>query len=78
VTFKQQFLLSETWQRKALTINLFHTYMIAKRKKWNMRLTARYFNISLGHVCEDIKLANNMELFKGVKLRKDALKLVNS
>jgi hypothetical protein len=62
-----------TWQEKVKVIDFYHK-MEVYRNDWNMRKTAKYFDVSLGLVCESIKLAANLEKVKHHKLRKDALK----
>lgn len=76
MTYKQKYDSCKTWQEKCLIINLYHCLMVLEHDDWQMRQTAKYFNISLGLVSEDIKLAIHIELVKSCKYRKDALELV--
>lgn len=67
----------KSWKARARVIFLFHAFMIARKPHWSMRLTASYFNISLGHVSESILLAKHLSLL-GSHTRTEALEVVRN
>lgn len=76
MTYKEKYESCETWQERAVIINLYHALQVAQRKHWTMRATAKYFGISLGHVSEDIKLAESISTLRNISTRKEALKSI--
>lgn len=72
----------KTWQDKAMLISLFHTSKcIQHPNSWNMAKTAKHFNISIGMVSENIRLAKEFDGPNGdnivaCKTREDALKMI--
>lgn len=80
VTFKEKYILSDTWQEKALTIYLYHTIMCIKYTNWTIKDTASHFEVSSGLVSENIRLAKeissgNTKVIR-CKTREDGLKLI--
>jgi len=80
MTFRERYQIEQSWLGKVLIIDYYHSAMILKNPdRWGMRDTARYFGISLGLVCENIKIAkiieDNPEL-KTKKYRKDVLRWI--
>lgn len=73
MTYKEAYRLERRWQRKASLISLFHHKMCLKNSKWKMRNTAKYFDISLGKVSEDIKIILNIDRVIHCRSRHDAL-----
>ena len=67
---------SKTWQSRSRVICIFHLRQIARNPKWNMRLTARYFRISLGSVSEAMLLVKHFKLVNSLESRNKALKLI--
>ncbi len=72
-TFYKKYKSCKKWQNKARVIQLYHAYMIVKNGKFSFRQVATYFDLSLGTVCEAIKLAENMPFIKDCLTRKEAL-----
>ncbi len=73
MTYKEAYKSTKQWQRKASLISMFHHKKVLLSVHWKMRDTAKYFDISLGKVCEDIKIVLNMDKVKNCETRKDAL-----
>lgn len=61
LTFKDKYKLCKTWQEKANVIYLYHTLMHIKYPAWVITDTASHFEVSIGLVSENIKLANEMD-----------------
>jgi len=78
MTAKEKFVKCKDWKCRVKIINLLHCFMQVKRKKWGMRDTARYFNISLGAVSEAILLTNHWELISSCTTRNEALELIHA
>lgn len=76
LTIKEKYERSDTWQERANTINFYHKLKRMTEKKHTLKATADYFGLSLGLVCEDIQLAENMELVKDCISRKTALTML--
>lgn len=72
MTYKQKYDSSKTWQKKVFVMSLFHQ-MKCYKYKWNMRKTAKYFDVCVGLVSENIKLAKSIKEIKHIELRRDAL-----
>ena len=74
--FKEKYNTLKTWQDRALVMTLYHHLMIMKVKKWNERLTAKYFQISLGAVSTNLKLSKRMSEVRDCSTRKEALEKI--
>lgn len=59
---------AKEWHKKASIMSLFHTTMQLKISGWKISDTAKFFNVSIGLVSENLKLAkqfdNRPELLK--------------
>lgn len=84
ITFKEKYNeIGLTWQEKCVLISLYHTAMCIKFKTWTLTDTALHFEVSIGLVSENIKLAKWIDSVEiGSKLmqcetREKALKLVD-
>ena len=73
MTFKEKYLKCETWHDKAIIINFYHKLKCHQEHRWSIRKTARYFEKSIGFICEEIQLAESMDNLIIYKTRKDAL-----
>lgn len=47
----------DEWHGKALVMEIYHLAMCNKIKEWTVQKTATYFNVSIGLVSENLKLA---------------------
>jgi hypothetical protein len=72
LTFKEKYNEPNlTWQQKAILIALYHTVMHERYSTWTLRDTAIHFEVSIGLVSENIKLAKYIDNLKyGKKLMK--------
>jgi len=70
--FKQK----KEWQDKVALVSYLHHKMILKDKSWTVKDTAHYFEISIGLVSENLKLAEYLDKVKVCKTRKQALTLL--
>jgi hypothetical protein len=57
---------------------LYHKKMQHKSSRWSLRATAKYFNVSLGLVSENLMLAARLKELKEFDYRKDALLFVRN
>lgn len=78
ITARDRYHHSHSWRTRVRIIAFYHGAMMLKREQWNMRLTARYFNISLGAVSEAVLLANYLPIISKVKTRTKALYILRS
>lgn len=83
VSFKEKYSEPDlTWQEKAVLISLYHTAMCMRYKTWTLNDTALHFEVSIGLVSENIRLAKAIDGILGDKLqtcetREKALKLID-
>lgn len=61
MTYKEKFRRSTDWKQKVLTVELFHLLMLSKNPKWKLNDTAKYFQVSIALVSENLKLAKFIE-----------------
>lgn len=76
MTPQENYKLANTWQSKVLIMNLYHTAAILVIKSWTLRDTATYFDVSIGLVSENIRLANAIDTgvdITSCKTRQEAL-----
>lgn len=57
MTFREKYLKSEIWHEKAIVMEIYHLAMCQRIKGWTIGNTAQYFNVSIGLVSENLKLA---------------------
>lgn len=57
MTFQEKYKQVKTWHDRVLVMEIYHLAMVARRKKWPISLTAKYFGCSVGLVSENLKLA---------------------
>lgn len=82
ITFKDKYNELSTWQEKAVLISLYHTAMCVKYKDWTLADTSQHFEVSIGLVSENIRLAREIDNGMNNKLmkcasREKALKLLD-
>lgn len=70
MTFRERYERSESWSEKVTIMELFHIQM-KERQHWNMRKTAKYFDVSLALVGENIRLARAIHANEKVAELKD-------
>lgn len=57
MTFREKFHRTSEWHEKVIVIELYHLRMSVQNKRWSLSKTAQYFNVSIGLVSENLKLA---------------------
>ena len=73
MTFKEKFKSCSTWQERAVVVTFTHRLLLIRKKKWTIRKTAKYLEISIGYVSESMKLAKRLDEVNHFATRKDAL-----
>ena len=77
MTFVEKYHIADNWHDKVLIMSLFHTVMSSSDDSWTLSKTAKEFEVSIGLVSENLKLAlaidKNPKLLK-IETRQDALK----
>ncbi len=61
MTFMERYQQEETWYGKVLVMSIFHTVMCQKEKNWTLLDTAKSFEVSIGLVSENLKLARQLD-----------------
>jgi hypothetical protein len=57
MTFLERYNLEETWWRKVLIMEIFHLTMSRQDNSWTLGKTAENFNVSIGLVSENLRIA---------------------
>ena len=79
MTYREKFHRSSLWHEKVTVIELYHLKMLSQGK-WNISDTANYFDVSLGLISENLKLAqaiHNDHTILNCKSRQEALRHLN-
>ena len=75
-TFREKYEACKTWQEKVMVMEIFHMASKMKDCRWTLSMTAEIFNVSVGLVSENLRLADALhrqpKLMK-VETRADAL-----
>lgn len=78
VTFKERYQQEETWQNKVRVMELYHLTHVQLNSNWTLAYTASYFEVSIGLVSENLKLAcalhDDEKLFEKIETREKALR----
>ena len=80
MTFKEKYDQSKTWQEKVSIMEAFHLVGTVKHEEWTISHTAVYFDVSLGLVSENLRLAAALFKFPTIancETRQLALKKLN-
>ena len=78
MTYRDAYKLAKQWHRKASIISAFHYKHMLLNKKWRIKDTAKYFDVSVGKVSEDIQLVLKMSSVRQCETRALALILLRS
>ena len=82
MTFRERYIKEANWFNRVMIMEVFHLTMEHKEgRKWGIRQTAKYFNVSIGLVSENLKLArasHNSEEIQKCENRKVALAKLNN
>ena len=81
MTFKEKYEQETTWQGKMTVMEIYHLAMSANNPRWTITLTARDFNVSIGLVSENLRLAYSSHINPKIlecESRQEALKRLNN
>ena len=77
MTFYDRYASEDTWHGRAMIMEIYHLAQSRRNKTWTIRNTADYFEVSMGLVSENLRLAQSIhakpELIK-LPTRQDALR----
>lgn len=80
MTFVEKYQRESTWHAKVIVMEIYHLTMNHRSKGWTLKRTAEHFNVSIGLVSENLRLAHalhiNDKLLK-CESRNEALKKLN-
>lgn len=80
LTFKDKYNECKTWQDKSICIALYHTAMMIKYPTWTITDTSLYFEVSIGLVSENVRLAKEIDSgnkkIVSAKTREEGLKMI--
>ena len=77
MTFPEKYRLEKTWYGKVTIMEIFHLTMSINYNHWTIHDTAKEFNVSIGLVSENLKLAKEIDKNPNIikcETRQDALK----
>jgi hypothetical protein len=80
MTFLEKYNSETTWHGKAIVMGLYHLTMTHRHKDWTITKTAHAFDVSVGLVSENIRLANAInanEAMLKCQSRQEALRKLN-
>ena len=81
MTFLDKYRHSTTWHDRATIMELYHLAQCQRQKKWTLTKTAEYFQVSVGLVSENLRLATAIHVdpvIVQIPHRQDALKRLGS
>lgn len=58
MTLEQAYKKESSWQAKVTIMELYHLTMSSSNSKWTLTNTAKQFEVSIGLVSENLKLAH--------------------
>lgn len=78
MTYREKFHNITEWKHKVLIVELFHLLRLSKAPKWREEDTAKYFNVSIALVSENLRLARALKIgiIDGCTSRDKAIKLL--
>lgn len=77
MTFKERYQQEVTWHGRAMIMEIYHLAMLQRERGWNITKTAQHFEVSIGLVSENLRLANAMHVDEKIikcETRQEALK----
>lgn len=80
MTFKERYQREETWHGKAMIMEIYHLAMTSRERGWTITKTAQHFQVSIGLVSENLRLANAMHIDERIiqcDSRQNALKKID-
>jgi hypothetical protein len=61
VTFQEKYRQCSRWQDKVTIMNLYHGLALSHYSTWTIRQTASVFDVSIGLVSENLRLASALD-----------------
>ena len=58
MTFLERYQQEDTWHGRAMIMEIYHLAMRARSARWTISKTANHFNVSIGLVSENLRLAH--------------------
>lgn len=80
MTFLERYNSETTWHGKAMVMEIYHLTMCHRQKGWTITRTAEHFDVSIGLVSENLRLAHALHSYESLvkcETRQDALKWLN-
>lgn len=80
MTFLERYRIEKTWHGKVLVMEIYHLAMNTREPGWTIGKTATDFEVSIGLVSENLRLANEIHRNDSIlkcETRQDALKRLN-
>jgi hypothetical protein len=80
MTFTERYQQETTWHGRAMVMEIYHLAMSQITRVWTIRGTAQHFNVSVGLVSENLKLAHAIHIDESIlqcESRQEALKRLN-
>lgn len=77
MTFLERYNQESTWHGKAIVMEIYHLAMTQRQKGWTITRTAEHFDVSVGLVSENLRLAHAIHKYEQITkqgTRQDALK----
>lgn len=77
MTFLEKYQSEKTWYNKVTVMELYHMTMCYRWKEWTLSKTAEYFEVSIGLVSENLRLAHTIHIDDAIlkcESRQDALR----
>lgn len=79
MTFFERYNQETTWHGRAMIMEIYHLAMTQRITKWTITDTAQMFNVSIGLVSENLRLAHYIHIdpsLVNIQSRQDALNRV--
>ena len=80
VTFHERYQIEPTWHGRAIIMEIYHLAQTIRHKDWTIAKTAKFFEVSVGLVSENLRLANAIHINDKIlkcESRQEALKRLN-
>ena len=60
ITFFEKYHQTDSWYEKVIILEIYHCVRLSKNPQWTMGETAKDFNVSIGLVSENLRIAEAM------------------
>lgn len=81
MTFLDKYRKETTWHGRAMVMEIYHLAQCQRIPRWTITKTAEYFQVSVGLVSENLRLANAIHVdatLTRLTHRQDALKVLGT